>query len=46
MKKYMHKGTLLAIVYKDKDWVEGLNFITPDSLLFKLDLGGTKEVKN
>tara|TARA_Y100000591_G_C21854904_1_gene714608 strand:+ start:23896 stop:24294 length:399 start_codon:yes stop_codon:yes gene_type:complete len=36
MKKYMHKGTLLAIVYKDKDWVEGLNFITPDSLFIQV----------
>ena len=26
------KGNLLCIVYKDEDWVEGLNFITDNSL--------------
>ena len=30
------KGILLCIVYKDEDWVEGLNFITDDSLFIQV----------
>ena len=26
------KDTLLAIIYRHNDWVEGLNFCTPDDL--------------
>ena len=30
------KGNLLCIVYKDEDWVEGLNFITHNSLFIQV----------
>jgi hypothetical protein len=30
MKKYIHSEQVYCIVYKDDDWVKGLNFITPD----------------
>ena len=30
------KGNLLCIVYKDEDWVEGLNFITDNSLFIQV----------
>jgi|TARA_B110000240_G_scaffold166937_1_gene188491 hypothetical protein len=30
------KGDLLCIVYKDEDWVEGLNFITDNSLFIQV----------
>ena len=30
------KGKLLCIVYKDEDWVEGLNFITDSSLFIQV----------
>ncbi len=29
-------GNLLCILYKDKDWVEGLNFITEDNLFIQV----------
>ena len=36
MKKIEHNGKIIAIIYKDDDWVEGLNFITPDSLFVQV----------
>ena len=30
------EGNLLCIVYKDEDWVEGLNFITDNSLFIQV----------
>ena len=36
MKKIEHNGKIIAIIYKDDDWVEGLNFITPDSLFLQV----------
>lgn len=32
MKIYRNKGKIISIVYRDEDWVEGLNFITPDEM--------------
>ena len=32
MKIYKNKGKIISIVYRDEDWVEGLNFITPDEM--------------
>lgn len=29
-------GTLLCIIYKDEDWVEGINFITDNSLFVQV----------
>ena len=36
MKKIENKGKIIAIIYKDDDWVEGLNFITPGSLFVQV----------
>ena len=30
MKKYEYDGIVYCVVYRDEDWVKGLNFITPD----------------
>jgi hypothetical protein len=30
MKKITHNGQIISIIYRDSDWVKGLNFITPD----------------
>lgn len=35
METIKDKNKLLAIIYRDKDWVEGLNFITPDELFIQ-----------
>ena len=32
MKKYIHNNVIHSIVYRDEDWIKGLNFITPDDL--------------
>ena len=36
MKIYRHKDQIISIVYRDEDWVEGLNFITPDELFVQV----------
>lgn len=36
MQTFEHNGLLLAIVYRDEDWVKGLNFITPDELFVQV----------
>ena len=36
MKVYKHNGNIISIVYRENDWVEGLNFITPDSLFIQV----------
>ena len=36
MKIYKHDGKILSIVYMEEDWVEGLNFITPDDLFIQV----------
>ena len=30
MKKYEYDGIVYCVVYRDEDWIKGLNFITPD----------------
>ncbi|MDB9900842.1 hypothetical protein OAD37_03520 [Gammaproteobacteria bacterium] len=30
MEKITHNGQIISIIYRDADWVKGLNFITPD----------------
>ena len=29
-------GKIISIIYRDKDWVKGLNFITPDDLFVQV----------
>jgi hypothetical protein len=36
MKIYKHNNQIISIVYRDDDWVEGLNFITPDELFVQV----------
>jgi len=36
METIKHKGQILSIIYRDKDWVEGLNFITPNELFVQV----------
>ena len=36
MKIYKHNHQILSIVYKEEDWVKGLNFITPDELYIQV----------
>jgi hypothetical protein len=36
MKIYKNNGKILSIVYRDSDWVEGLNFITPDEMFVQV----------
>ncbi len=38
MEKIERNGKLIAIIYRDSDWVEGLNFITPDALFIQVGL--------
>lgn len=40
------KGNLLCIVYKDEDWVEGLNFITHNSLFVQVGSWWYQKGKN
>lgn len=36
MQKIEHGGKILAIIYRDEDWVKGLNFITPNDLFIQV----------
>ena len=36
MNTHLHNGKILAIVYREEDWIEGLNFITPDTLFIQV----------
>lgn len=36
MKVIKHNGKIISIIYRDRDWVEGLNFITPDDLFIQV----------
>jgi len=36
MKTYKHNNKILSIVYKNDDWKEGLNFITPNELFIQV----------
>lgn len=38
MEKIERNGKLIAIIHRDSDWVEGLNFITPDALFIQVGL--------
>lgn len=31
-----HDGKIISIIYRDSDWVDGLNFITPDDLFIQV----------
>lgn len=35
MKTYKYNNQILAILYKDSDWEEGLNFITPNEMFIQ-----------
>ena len=32
METIKHDGKIISIIYRDDDWIEGLNFITPNEL--------------
>lgn len=36
METIKHNGQILTIIYRDSDWVEGLNFITPNELFVQV----------
>jgi len=36
METIKHDGKIIAIIYRDSDWTEGLNFITPDNLFIQV----------
>ena len=36
METIKHKGQILSIIYRDDDWTEGLNFITPNELFVQV----------
>lgn len=36
METIKHKDQILSIIYRDDDWVEGLNFITPNELFVQV----------
>jgi len=36
MKIYRHNGKILSIVYRDENWEEGLNFITPNEMFVQV----------
>ena len=36
MEKITHNGRIISIIYRDSDWVKGLNFITPDELFVQV----------
>ena len=36
MEKITHNGQIISIIYRDSDWVKGLNFITPDELFVQV----------
>ena len=36
MEKIEYQGKILCIIYRDKDWVKGLNFITPPEMFVQV----------
>ena len=36
MEKIIKDEKIIAIIYRDQDWTEGLNFITPDELFVQV----------
>ena len=36
MQKIEHAGEIISIIYRDEDWVKGLNFITPADMFVQV----------
>ena len=36
METITHNGQIISIIYRDSDWVKGLNFITPDEFFVQV----------
>ena len=36
MLKIEHEGQIISIIYRNDDWVKGLNFITPDEMFVQV----------
>ncbi len=36
MEKITYNGQIISIICRDKDWVKGLNFVTPDELFIQV----------
>ena len=36
MERIEHDDKIISIIYRDSDWVKGLNFITPDELFIQV----------
>ncbi|MDB4254352.1 hypothetical protein N9884_06290 [Gammaproteobacteria bacterium] len=36
MQKIKYEGQILAIIYREEDWVKGLNFLTPDDMFVQV----------
>ena len=36
MEVIQHDNRIISIIYRDSDWVKGLNFITPDELFIQV----------
>ena len=36
MQKIEHNGQIISIIYRDEDWVKGLNFITPADMFVQV----------
>jgi len=36
MKIYKNDGKIISILYRDEDWIEGLNFITPNEMFVQV----------
>ena len=36
MKVIKHNNKILSIIYRDEDWVKGLNFITPSEMFIQV----------
>ena len=36
MQKILNQGQIIAIIYRDDDWIKGLNFITPEDMFVQV----------
>ncbi len=36
MQRIEHEGKIISIIYRDEDWVKGLNFITPGDMFVQV----------
>ena len=36
MERIEHDGKIISIIYRDSDWVKGLNFLTPNELFIQV----------